>query len=75
MEEVLPYRPEKTPFAIIQNGTLPNETIIIDTIDNYKNVIEKIDYKAPGIIVIGDVVAEHPSFLEEEIQRVLERKF
>lgn len=72
MEEVLPYRSKKTPFAIIQNGTLPNETITIDTINNYKNTLEKIDYKSPGIIVIGDVVAEHPSFLEEEIQRVLE---
>jgi uroporphyrin-III C-methyltransferase len=72
MEEILPYRSKKTPFAIIQNGTLPNETIAIDTINNYKNSIEKIDYKSPGIIVIGDVVAEHPSFLEEEIQRVLE---
>ena len=38
----------------------------------HKNVMEMIDYDAPGIIVIGDVVAEHPAFLGEEIQRVLD---
>lgn len=75
IEEVKKHRHKYTPFAIIQNGTLPDEKILIDTIDNYKNVIESIDYSAPGIIVIGDVVAEHPSFLEEEIQRVLEIAF
>ena len=75
MEEVKQYRHKFTPFAIIQNGTLPNEKIIIDTLSNYKNVIDAIDYKSPGIIVIGDVVGEHPSFLEEEIQRVLEITF
>ncbi|WP_298765267.1 uroporphyrinogen-III C-methyltransferase [uncultured Polaribacter sp.] len=72
LNEVLKYRPINTPFAIIQNGTLQNETICIETLENYKNALPKIDYKSPGIIVIGDVVAEHNTFLEEEIQRVLE---
>lgn len=71
MNEVEKFRHKYTPFAIIQNGTLPNENIIIETLHNYKNVIDSIDYSSPGIIVIGDVVAEHPAFLEEEIQRVL----
>lgn len=71
MNVIKKYRHKYTPFAIIQNGTLPNENVIIDTVNNYKNVIELIDYSSPGIIVIGDVVAEHPAFLEEEIQRVL----
>lgn len=75
MEEVKLYRHKFTPFAIIQNGTLPNEKITIDTLNNYKNVLSNIDYKFPGIIVIGDVVGDHPSFLEEEIQRVLEISF
>lgn len=75
MEEINNYRHKYTPFAIIQNGSLPNEKIIIETINNYKNVIESIDYKNPGIIVVGDVVAEHSSFLDEEIQRVLNSSF
>lgn len=75
MEEVKTFRHKHTPFAIIQNGSLPNETIIIDSVKNYKNVIETIDYSSPGIIVIGDVVAEHATFLDEEIQRVLNSSF
>jgi len=75
MDKVKEFRHKYTPFAIIQNGTLPNEMILIDTLGNYKNVIDTIDYSAPGIIVIGDVVADHPSFLEEEIQRVFEIAF
>lgn len=75
MNEVKKYRHKFTPFAIIQNGTLPNEKITIETIGNYKNILDEIDYSSPGIIVIGDVVGEHPSFLEEEIQRVLEFGF
>ncbi len=72
MNEVQKHRHKYTPFAIIQNGTRSNERISIDTIENYKLMIDQIDYKSPGIIVVGDVVAEHPSFLEEEILRVLE---
>lgn len=72
MNEIKKYRHKYTPFAIIQNGTLPNEKIIIETTNNYKNIIGSIDFSSPGIIIIGDVVADHPSFLEEEIQRVLE---
>ncbi len=71
ISEIKKYRHKYTPFAIIQNGTLPNEKILINTLNNYKTVIDMIDYSLPGIIVIGDVVAEHPSFLDEEIHRVL----
>ncbi|RXP55472.1 uroporphyrinogen-III C-methyltransferase [Lutibacter sp. HS1-25] len=74
-EEIKKFRHKYTPFAIIQNGSLPNETITIETINNYKNTIDKIDYKSPGIIVIGDVVTEHSAFLDEEIQRVLSASF
>ncbi|HBK71967.1 MAG TPA: uroporphyrinogen-III C-methyltransferase [Flavobacteriaceae bacterium] len=69
--EILQYKSGFTPFAIIQNATMADEKIFIDSLSNYKNSIELIDYSAPGIIVIGDVVAEHPSYLEEEIQRAL----
>lgn len=75
INEVSKYRHKFTPFAIIQNGTMPNEKIMIDTLDNYKKIIEYIDYSSPGIIVIGDVVGDHPSFLDEEIQRVLDVVF
>ncbi len=72
IEETLKYRNESTPFAIIQNGTREDESIILDIIQNYEAAAKVIDYSKPGIIVIGDTVAEHPAFFEEEIQRVLE---
>ena len=75
MNEITQYRHKYTPFAIIQNGSLPDEKIVIETVNNYKNLIDTIDYTKPGIIVIGDVVAEHSSYLDEEIQRVLSSSF
>lgn len=75
IKEVLTYRSELTPFSIIQNGTLKKEAIILDTLSNHEKVEPLIDYSKPGIIVIGDTVAEHPSFYDEEIQRVLQASF
>lgn len=71
VEEVIKYRGSMTPIAIIQNGTTQNERCIVATIGSIKNHISSIDINMPGVIVIGDVVAEHPSFFEEEVQRVL----
>lgn len=72
MEQTLKFRDGRTPFAIIQNGTHPDENIILDIIKNHQNILSQIDYSKPGIIVIGNTVAEHPGFFEEEIQRVIE---
>jgi uroporphyrin-III C-methyltransferase len=69
--EVSKYRGSMTPFAVIQNGTMKNESCIVSTLGEIKNTITTIYTSKPGIIVIGDVVAEHPSFFEEEVQRVL----
>lgn len=64
-------RKESTPFAIIQNGTTKNESCVTGILKDAQSVVDKIDTSQPGIIVIGEVVAEHPSFFEEEVQRVL----
>ncbi|UII81272.1 uroporphyrinogen-III C-methyltransferase [Flagellimonas sp. CMM7] len=65
------YRSGLTPIALIQNGTLPEESCITATLNSTENAFETIDKTQPGIIVIGDVVADHTSFYDEEIQRVL----
>ena len=65
------YRSDNTPLAIIQNGTMKKESCITTLLKDTKSIINKIDVSQPGIIVIGEVVAEHPSFFEEEIQRAL----
>ena len=72
IKETARHRDHSTPFAVIQNGTRPDESILLDTISNFESVIDLIDYSKPGIIVIGETVAEHPAFFEEEIQRVLQ---
>ena len=75
INEVSKYRGSMTPIAVIQNGTMVNETCIVATLSTIHHHIEAIVIEEAGIIVIGDVVAEHPSFFEEEVQRVLHAGF
>lgn len=70
-EFVAHYRPGLTPMALIQNGTMANEKCIATTLNNASYSFAHVDVAQPGIIVIGDVVADHDSFYDEEIQRVL----
>ncbi|MEM8928582.1 MAG: uroporphyrinogen-III C-methyltransferase [Bacteroidota bacterium] len=65
------YRSGLTPIALIQNGTLPQENCITATLNSAERAFKTIDETQPGIIVIGDVVADHAAFYDEEIQRVL----
>ena len=71
LKKISQYRNGSTPFAIIQNGTTINESCVTGILKDAQSVVDKIDISQPGIIVIGEVVAEHPAFFEEEIQRVL----
>jgi len=75
VKEVRKYRGLLTPIAIIQNGTMQNEQCILSTLQGIETASASIDVSNPGIIVIGDVVAEHPSFFEEEVQRILYSNF
>lgn len=69
--EIKRYRGGLTPIALIQNGTLPDETCAIGTLNSASVLSTDIDTSKPGIIIVGSVVSEHPSFFEDEIQRVL----
>jgi uroporphyrin-III C-methyltransferase len=71
VREVSKYRGSIVPLAVIQNGTMKNECCTVATLGTMQDSITSIDISKPGIIVIGHVVAEHPSFFEEEVQRVL----
>lgn len=75
INEVSKYRGSMTPIAVIQNGTMVNETCIVATLSTIHHHMEAIVIEEAGIIVIGDVVAGHPSFFEEEVQRVLHAGF
>ncbi|MFC4220678.1 uroporphyrinogen-III C-methyltransferase [Flagellimonas marina] len=69
------YRGESSPIAVIQNGTLLNETCFVGTLKEVNEISAQLDISQPGIIVIGDVVADHPAFFEEAIQRVVNMDF
>ncbi|MGX1928651.1 uroporphyrinogen-III C-methyltransferase [Flagellimonas sp. 2504JD4-2] len=69
--EIRKYRGGLTPIALIQNGTLKHENCIVGTLNNTETLFESVDISQPGIIVVGNVVSEHPSFFEDDIQRVL----
>lgn len=51
--------------AIIQNGSLPEEKIILGTIDTIEKIATEEKIGAPAIIVVGDVVKLHPDFQEK----------
>lgn len=50
----------QTPVAIIQNGSLPTENLGFGTIDTIVDVVAEEQLGAPSIIIIGEVVKEHP---------------
>ena len=50
-----------TSIAIIQNGSLPNEKLVVGKINNILDLAKTANIGAPAIIIIGDVVKEHKS--------------
>ena len=58
------------PIALIQNGSLPNEKVVLGRIDNILQESEKSLVGVPAIIVLGEVVAKHQSFeaVKKELQ-------
>lgn len=48
--------------AIIQNGSLPTENIVLGTIETIVEIAEEEKIGAPAIIIVGDVVKLHESF-------------
>lgn len=57
----------KLPVALIQNGTLPEEKIVVGTIDTIEELVRKNKIGAPAVIVAGDVVKLHPDFIAQEV--------
>ncbi len=52
----------KTPVAIIQDGSLPTQKEVVGTIDTIYELAVTSKIKSPAIIVIGEVVKQHKSF-------------
>jgi len=50
--KLMMYKDPDTPVCVIENGTMPNERIITDTLEN----ISKKDIKSPALVIVGNVV-------------------
>lgn len=57
------------PVALIQNGSLPNEKIVLGRIDTIVEAAEQSLVGVPAIIVLGEVVAKHREF--EQVKQEL----
>jgi uroporphyrin-III C-methyltransferase len=55
-----------TAVAIIQNGTLPTERLLIGKVDNIVAKVAESNIGSPAIIIIGEVVNLHPSIWKEK---------
>jgi len=49
-------RPPDTPIALIENGTLPNERVVVGTLADIVGEAEREQVRSPAVIVIGEVV-------------------
>lgn len=56
-----------TPAAVIQNGSLANEKMVMGRIEELPWLAEKEGLKSPAVIIIGDTVAEHPEYVRERL--------
>ena len=51
--------PASTPVALVEQGTTPQQRVLIATLDTLLDVIKNEDIKPPTLIIVGDVVTLH----------------
>jgi uroporphyrin-III C-methyltransferase/precorrin-2 dehydrogenase/sirohydrochlorin ferrochelatase len=51
-------RPESTPVAVIQDGSMPSEQITLGSLETIAAEAESAGVRAPAIIVVGEVVKQ-----------------
>ena len=68
---------ENTPVAIIENGSLPNEKIVVGQVKDIYQKAKQANMAAPAIIVIGQVVKLHPLYQEKawNFKKIVELDF
>ena len=50
---------EKTPAAIIQQGTTPNQRVFTGTLKTLPDIVDSHEIKPPSMVIIGEVVKLH----------------
>jgi len=51
------------PMAVIQNGSRPNERCVVGQVWEMPGLIEQAQIGAPAVLIIGEVVRLHPTYL------------
>ncbi len=51
--------PASTPVALVEQGTTPQQRVLIATLDTLLDVIKNEEIKPPTLIIVGEVVALH----------------
>jgi uroporphyrin-III C-methyltransferase/precorrin-2 dehydrogenase/sirohydrochlorin ferrochelatase len=51
--------PASTPVALIQPGTTPNQRVLVSTLKDLPEMVQKESIKAPTLIIVGEVVQLH----------------
>jgi uroporphyrin-III C-methyltransferase len=57
------------PVAVIQNGSLPDERFVLGTVATIVETVKVQKIGSPAIIVLGEVVREHPEFVLERVRK------
>jgi len=60
----------QTPVLVIQNGSRPEERSAIGTVANIATIVEEKQLGTPALIVIGEVVALHPTLNLESVRKL-----
>jgi uroporphyrin-III C-methyltransferase len=68
------YGKGETPVAVIQNGTLPEEKMVIGTIRDIAFRVQHAGLTNPAIIVVGEVVKLHPGQVKEQVVSLVAEK-
>lgn len=58
------------PMAVVQNGTRADEQCVVGQVWNMPTLVAEQGVGAPAVLVIGDVVSLHPSYLAECLRSV-----
>ncbi|MEO1518403.1 MAG: uroporphyrinogen-III C-methyltransferase [Bacteroidota bacterium] len=61
-----------TPAMVIQSGSLPEEKVVLGTVKDIAQKVEKEGLGSPGIIIIGEVVKLHPELNYEAVDKSLQ---
>ncbi|RMF26077.1 MAG: uroporphyrinogen-III C-methyltransferase [Bacteroidetes bacterium] len=56
-----------TPALVVQSGSLPEERAVLGRVNDIAERVKEAQLGAPGIIVIGEVVALHPEYARGEV--------